>query len=142
MATGGMMGVLLCTLAIAQGLRGASVTRRATTRLRGGELSMSAVAVIVDVTIKPEARDEFLKVMEIDAVGSRKEEGCLRFDVLCDQTDPNRFFFYEVYKNADAIATHKEQPHFKAWSDFKAGGGVVSSVSAKTEFPFDAAYSG
>ena len=36
------------------------------------------------------------EVMEADAVGSRSEEGCLRFDVLCDQSNPNRFFFYEV----------------------------------------------
>ena len=78
--------------------------------------------------------------MEIDAVGSRTEEGCLRFDVLCDQTNPNRFFFYEVYKDASAVTIHKEQPHVKAWSDFKASGGVVSSVSTKTDFPFVSAF--
>lgn len=117
---------------------------------------------------KPEAREEFLKVMEIDAVGSRKEEGCLRFDVMCDQSNPDRFFFYEVtrlrlqsalyllvhseftsalsivlsqvYKDADAIAVHKEQPHFKVWSDFKANGGVISQTSTKTDFPFESAF--
>ena len=120
------------------------------------------VAIVVDVEIKPEYRDEFLKVMEADAVGSRKEAGCLRFDVLCDQSNPNRFFFYEVspvrallqlacdvpelvsqvYTDGDAVAVHKEQPHFKLWSDFKASGGVVSSVSAKTSLPGDWAFSG
>ena len=45
----------------------------------------------------------------------------------------------QVYKDADAITFHKEQPHFKVWSDFKASGGVVSSVSSKCDFPFAAA---
>ena len=74
----------------------ASPSRSAVGRLRGGAPSMSTIAIVVDVEIKPETREEFLKVMEIDAVGSRAEEGCLRFDVLCDQANPNRFFFYEV----------------------------------------------
>ena len=101
---------------------------------------MSTIAIVVDVEIKPETREEFLKVMEIDAVGSRAEEGCLRFDVLCDQSNPNRFFFYEVYKDAEAVAVHKEMPHFKAWSDFKASGGVISSVSTKADMPFAEAF--
>ena len=46
----------------------------------------------------------------------------------------------QVYKDAEAVAVHKEQPHFKAWSDFKASGGVVSSVSAKADLPFATAF--
>ena len=71
--------------------------------------------------------------MKIDVEGSRKEEGCLRFDLLRDQSEPNKFVFYEVYKDSDAVAFHKEQPHFKAWSDFKAEGGVLSQISAKMD---------
>ena len=59
------------------------------------------------------------KAIEIDAIGSRTEPGCLRFDVLQDKSDPNKFVFYEVYKDADAINVHKSMPHFKAWTDFK-----------------------
>lgn len=33
--------------------------------------------------------------------------------------------------SAEAIDVHKAQPHFKLWSDFKASGGVVNSVSTK-----------
>lgn len=40
--------------------------------------------------------DEFLKAIEIDAIGSRTEEGCLRFDVCRDLSNPNKFIFYEV----------------------------------------------
>ena len=54
-----------------------------------------------------------------DAVGSRKEAGCLRFDVLRCPKQANKFFFYEIYVDAAAIEVHKAQPHFKAWTDFK-----------------------
>ena len=53
-----------------------------------------------------------------------------------DQSDPNKFYFYELYKDADAVAFHKEQPHFALWTDFKNSGGVVSSVSKKASGVF------
>ena len=77
------------------------------------------VSVLVNVEVKPERLDEFLDVMRKDAEGSRTEPGCLRFDVLQDQENPCKFVFYEVYKNAEAAAEHRDYPHFKLWTDFK-----------------------
>ncbi len=72
------------------------------------------VVLIVECNVKPEKRDEFLEVIEHDAVHSEHDEpGCLRFDVLNDLEDPNKFFFYEVYKDEDALLAHRETPHFK-----------------------------
>ena len=96
---------------------------------------MEAIGIVVDAEIEPSRVDEFLKVIEADAVGSRAEPGCLRFDVL--RASETRFFFYEAYESAEAVDVHKAQPHFKLWSDFKASGGVVSSVSSKATFPGD-----
>ena len=56
-----------------------------------------------------------------------------RFDVI--RASDTRFFFYEAYVNQAAVDEHKAQAHFKLWSDFKASGGVVSSVSNKGSFP-------
>jgi len=95
---------------------------------------MSTIAIVVDVEVKPERRDEFMEVMQKDAEGSRKEPGCLRFDFIECVDNPNRFFFYEVYKDAAAVDFHKAQPHFTPWTEFKKTG-VVSSVSAKGSFP-------
>jgi len=52
-------------------------------------------------------------------------------DVLRSQDDPNKFFFYEVYDDADAVAHHKTQPHFDLWSKFKESEGINASVSKK-----------
>lgn len=80
--------------------------------------------MVVNVKIKEDRVEEFLDVIEKDAVGSRGEAGCLRFDVLRSQDDPLAFTFYEMYENQDAVTVHKEQPHYKLWADFKASGGI------------------
>jgi|EP01033_Poteriospumella_lacustris_P001913 quinol monooxygenase YgiN len=88
---------------------------------------MSApIAVVVNVEVKEDRVEEFLQVMEFDAVESRKEEGCLRFDVLRDLVDSNKFVFYEVYRDQAAIDFHKSTPHFQKWSEFNESGGVAS----------------
>lgn len=96
---------------------------------------MNPIAVVVNVEINPDRMDEFIKLIEEDAVGSRAEPGCLRFDVLKSK-EPNKFTFYEVYKDADSVTYHKTMPHYIAWTDFKASGGAVSSVSAVSEAIF------
>ena len=47
---------------------------------------------------------------------SRKEAGCLFFDVLFDDQDPLLIRFYEAYINRAAFQTHLEAPHTKAWA--------------------------
>mmetsp|Transcript_3527 Transcript_3527/g.5215 ORF Transcript_3527/g.5215 Transcript_3527/m.5215 type:complete len:140 (-) Transcript_3527:282-701(-) len=103
-----------------------------------GMSSSSAIAskpftVVVQAEIKADRLEEFLDIIEKDAIGSRAEEGCIRFDVVQSQEDPNKFIFYEVYKDLDAVVFHKEQPHFALWTNFKGSGGVVSSVSHKMD---------
>lgn len=42
-------------------------------------LSSKPFAIVVDAEIVPDRRDEFLDLIEKDAVGSRAEPGCIRF---------------------------------------------------------------
>ena len=57
-------------------------------------------------------------------------------DVLRDQSNENKFWFYEVYENTAAVDFHKTQAHYQAWADFKESGGTVSSVSHKADGEF------
>eukprot|EP00406_Dinophysis_acuminata_P056976 CAMPEP_0179301070 /NCGR_PEP_ID=MMETSP0797-20121207/47365_1 /TAXON_ID=47934 /ORGANISM="Dinophysis acuminata, Strain DAEP01" /LENGTH=129 /DNA_ID=CAMNT_0021010569 /DNA_START=21 /DNA_END=410 /DNA_ORIENTATION=+ len=86
------------------------------------------VCVVVQLQIKPDRIDDFLAAMKVDADGSRAEPGCLRFDLLRHPGDAGRFVVYEVYEDAAAKEAHKHTPHFKAWADFKASGGVLSQT--------------
>ena len=89
-------------------------------------------AILVTVKIKPERTEEFLQVMHADAEGSRSEPDCLRFDLLKDEKDPNKFYFYEVYKNSnEAIDYHKSMEWYKAWTAFKDSGGVEEQYASK-----------
>jgi autoinducer 2-degrading protein len=72
--------------------------------------------VILHVTlqVKREHVSEFLEIARYDAEHSEQDEpGCLRFDVIQDRDDSNRFYFYEVYRDQAALDAHRETPHFK-----------------------------
>src|SRR5262249_60721393 len=69
-----------------------------------GTLSGALFALVVSLKVKPDKRDQFLAAAEDDSTCSvRDEPGCLRFDVLQDQSDANHFYFYEVYLDEAAF---------------------------------------
>ena len=73
-------------------------------------------AVVVPLKVKPEMREKFLAAALDDSTCSlRDEPGCVRFDVLQDNADPNRFFFYEVYRDEDAFKAHQASAHYPRW---------------------------
>ena len=73
-------------------------------------------AVVVSLKVKPEMRETFLAAALDDCTCSRRDDpGCLRFDVVQDNKDPNHFFFYEVYKDDAAFKAHQGMPHYSRW---------------------------
>ncbi len=74
------------------------------------------LAMWVKVRVKAEERERFLKAIEVDALGSERDEpGCLRFNVLRDQQDQNVYYFFEVYRDAAALEAHRAAPHYAVW---------------------------
>jgi (4S)-4-hydroxy-5-phosphonooxypentane-2,3-dione isomerase len=73
-------------------------------------------SLTVQIQVDPERREEFLAAITTNAETSvRDEPGCLRFDVSAVEGDPNRFVFYELYRDAAAFEEHRAAPHFRAW---------------------------
>ena len=73
-------------------------------------------ALVVKIQMKAEFRDQFIKEMLADAIGSEMiEPGCLMFNIVNDAADPNILYLFEVYKDGDAIEAHKKMPHFLKW---------------------------
>ena len=73
-------------------------------------------SLVVQMTVRPGRRAEFLAGMAANAEASvRDEPGCLRFDVCSVASDENRFLLYELYTDAEAFAAHKAAPHFAHW---------------------------
>jgi len=76
------------------------------------------IALIVTIQIQPEHREAFMESMLDDARGSNNDEpGCLRFDVLQDNEDPNKIHLYEVYKDQAAVDAHRQAPHYTKWRE-------------------------
>ncbi len=74
--------------------------------------------ILAPIQIKPEHREEFIEAMLLDAKGSvENEPGCVRFDVIQDEQDPNRIYLYEVYKDRDAFEAHLTMPHLIKWRE-------------------------
>ena len=70
----------------------------------------------VTVRVKPEHAAEFVEAAVTNATRSVEDEpGCVRFDVVRDRDDANCLYFFEVYRDDAALATHRQTPHFKAY---------------------------
>ena len=73
------------------------------------------IHIIVRVEPKPDKIEAFLELATYDARNSRKEPGCLRFDVLRLNDTPSRFAFYEVYRDEAAVKAHQATEHYARW---------------------------
>merc|ERR1711924_304692 len=94
------------------------------------------VAVVLLLEIKEECVNEFVNVMTANAVGSRSELGCLRFDFLRDEENPCKFITYEVFASPEALDIHKEMPYVKDWGALQYG--EMKPVISKTLLKADA----
>ena len=69
----------------------------------------------VNIRIKPENVEAFMKKALENAREARKEPGCKQFDVLVDPKDSARVMLYEVYDDDKAFEAHQQTPHFKKY---------------------------
>ena len=100
------------------------------------------LAMWVKVRIKPEARERFLQAIEVDCIGSERDEpGCFCFNVLQDQQDPNVYYFMEVYRDEAALEAHRAAPHYAVWrAAADTLDGAPQATRCQTIFPVSAAY--
>ena len=76
------------------------------------------IVLMVTINIKPEHKEAFMEEMMGDAIGSNRDEpGCLRFDVLQDNENPNTIHLYEVYTDEAALEAHRQAPHYLKWRE-------------------------
>ncbi len=95
------------------------------------------LAMWVKVRVKPDQRKRFLEAIEVDTLGSERDEpGCHRFNVLQDEKDENVYYFYEVYKDQAALEAHRAMPHYAVWrAAADALDGPAEPTRCRTVFP-------
>jgi len=73
------------------------------------------LALIVHLEARPGAADQLIAALEHNALHSRQEPGCLRWEWSRQVDCPDRFAIYEVYLDEAAIEAHRSSPHVDIW---------------------------
>lgn len=75
------------------------------------------IVTCVHIHVKPNRVEDFKKATLANHTEAVKEAGNLRFDLLQDAKDPNKFMLYEAYESEEASAAHKKTVHYATWRD-------------------------
>jgi quinol monooxygenase YgiN len=75
-------------------------------------------AVTLIVQLRPRDSQEMLLEAELRALVSptRKEDGCLRYDLHRSAEGPSAFLLHEVWASREAHTQHTNTPHFLRWN--------------------------
>lgn len=89
---------------------------RKSKRASGAKLPKDAITLIVQ--LRPRDAQETLLEAELRAlVGpTRKEEGCLTYDLYRSTEGPSAFLLHEVWESRDDHSRHTNTPHFLRWN--------------------------
>ena len=75
-------------------------------------------SIFVAINVKPEHRESFVEACETEAKGAISgEPGLFQFQMLADDANPNRFYFYEIFRDEKAAEDHWDTEVFKIWWD-------------------------
>lgn len=98
--------------------------------------------VCVSIHVKQGRGAAFIEAILENARATRLEPGNLRFDVLQQEQDPDRFTLYEAYRSVDDFAAHQKTAHYLKWretvADWMAGPRV--GVRHHSLFPDEAGW--
>ena len=71
--------------------------------------------LVVNLKIKPENVDRFMRELLANSKAARGEKGCKQFEVLVDPADKMKVLLYEVYDDEKAFEAHQQTAHFKRY---------------------------
>lgn len=72
-------------------------------------------AILGTIKVKPEHLTAFIRHVREHAANSRREAGCLRYDVLQDASDPHTICLYEVFRCEADLRVHQSQDYYARW---------------------------
>ncbi len=82
---------------------------------------MSQLTIVARILAKAEKRtlvkEELLKLI----APTRAEQGCINYDLLQDNENPNLFIFHENWESRELWQTHMNNDHLKAYMEATDG---------------------
>ena len=75
----------------------------------------NVITVVAEMKAKP-GKEEALRAAALALVEpTRKEDGCVQYDLHVHISDPGRLVFYEIWTSAEHLERHGESAHIKAF---------------------------
>ncbi|QQE13414.1 antibiotic biosynthesis monooxygenase [Planctomycetota bacterium] len=79
------------------------------------------LTIVAKVVVKEEYREELEPELVRLLDPSRKDAGCLLYDMHQSNEDANTFLFYETWQNKGLWESHMETEHLKRWRKVSEG---------------------
>ena len=83
---------------------------------------MEHIIAHVTYTCKPGKAEEFVRTLKESGLQAavRAEDGCMQYDYHISCEAPDTVVLLELWRDADAVAAHTNQPHMKEIGKIKA----------------------
>lgn len=77
-------------------------------------MSDQGVRVVARVVARPGKVEELLALLEGLVEPTRKEPGCVTYELLQNKTDPTDFTFVEEWRSEAELDAHLQSPHVQS----------------------------
>ena len=91
------------------------------------------IYVIATLRVKREKLSTLLDAARAVIAATRKEDGCIFYDLHQSVTDPDQVVFVERWASREALGKHFEQPHMTVWR--AASGECIESRTVEIVTP-------
>lgn len=78
------------------------------------------IYVVATLTLKPGAKQHLIEPARACIAETRKEAGCISYDLSTSVTDDDTMVFLERWESREALTAHSRQPHLAVWRDASA----------------------
>jgi quinol monooxygenase YgiN len=75
------------------------------------------IYVVATLALKPGSKPHILKPARACIAETRKEKGCISYDLLTSITDDDTMVFVERWETREDLTAHSKQPHLAVWRD-------------------------
>lgn len=92
----------------------------------------TGITIIAFITAKPGLQLQVREVLLDLVTQTRKEKGCINYDLHQSQADPREFVMYENWESAADLDAHARSEHLRAFG--KIAGGLLERPAEITKW--------
>ncbi len=92
----------------------------------------TGITIIAYITAKSRLQQQVREVLLDLVAQTRKEKGCVNYDLHQSQDNPREFVMYENWESAADLDAHARSEHLQAFS--KAAGGLLERPAEITKW--------